>query len=100
MSETEQTEYAKSWSESEKMECVQLFDAVSNMMKPHSDAVRENVVVNLASHLILDAVDSPQDAMAVMIELSGMIGKAVFATLENDPSFETVGELLKRARPQ
>ncbi len=88
------------WEESEKMECVQLFDAVANMMEPHSDKIRENVVVNLALHLILSASESPQDAMGLVADLSVRIGEAVMINLKNDPSHETVEELLKRARPQ
>lgn len=95
--------------EAEKMECVQLFEAASSILDDHSYKVRENVIVNMASSLILERCHilkrsgkkvSEQDAQDMVVELAGCLAEAVMATIHNDPSFETVEELLKRARRQ
>lgn len=95
--------------EAEKMECVQLFEAAASILDDHSYKVRENVIVNMASCLILERCEilkrggkdvSEQDALDVLDGLTGYIVEAVLATVNNDTSVETVEEILKRVRPQ
>lgn len=95
--------------EAEKMECVQLFEAASSILDDHSYKVRENVIVNMASSLILERCHilkrsgknvSEQAAMDIMAELAGYVLEAVMITVHNDTSYETVEEILKRARRQ